>query len=205
MVFNMGRHEACRQWIGDARSFGRHLPTATGVGHDGVDLVIDVLAAATPGVAVENPRQIPSYRYTARYGPRPPCFARAIVLPGPTPRRNMVLVGGTASVVGEDSRHIGDLAGQIAETFRNLSSLIQQVQGEPEGAELAGLERFSELRVYYPRPADAPAIAEAVEKSFPAVGRVEMIRAELCRPELLVEIEGIAHCPLLAGGPCDCA
>ena len=26
---------------------------------------------------MENPRQTPSYRYSERYGPSPPCFARA--------------------------------------------------------------------------------------------------------------------------------
>ena len=32
---------------------------------------------SAPGVAIENPRQTPSYHYSRRYGPRPPCFARA--------------------------------------------------------------------------------------------------------------------------------
>ena len=57
------------------------------------DLMIDALSAASPGIAVENPRQIPSYRYARRYGPRPPCFARATLLSasraqsGTNPRR----------------------------------------------------------------------------------------------------------------------
>ena len=33
---------------------------------------------------VENPRQIPAFRYSKRYGPIPPCFARATRIKTPT-------------------------------------------------------------------------------------------------------------------------
>lgn len=177
MVFNVARHAACRRWLGDG--FEQCLPTASGIGHDGEDLVIDALAAADPGEPVENPRQIPAYRYSRRYGPRPPCFARATVLP----RHGLMLIGGTASVVGQDSEHPGDLAAQIHETLANLSALS------------GDLRRLTDLRVFHPRAEDAGPIGRTIGAALGAGARIELMRAELCRRELLVEIEGVARPP----------
>ena len=54
------------------------------------------------------------------------------------------------------------------------------------------LSRFRELRVYYPRPTDLSVIRAELVDAFPHVSRIEYVRADLCRPELLVEIEGVA-------------
>ena len=60
---------------------------------------------------------MPSYRYSRRFGPRPPCFARATVLHlGAAGDAPLVLVGGTASIRGEDSVHVGNVRGQVLET-----------------------------------------------------------------------------------------
>src|SRR3954470_24162766 len=77
MAFNAGRFAACSAWFGAPDQFDRLLPTASAVGHAGPDLVVHVLAGDADGRSIENPRQTPSYRYSQRYGPRPPCFARA--------------------------------------------------------------------------------------------------------------------------------
>ena len=99
MAFNAGRFEALADWFGGPASFDTRSVSASGVGHDGTDLVIHCLAADGPGLAVDNPRQVPPHRYSRRFGPLPPCFARATTIhpPGGAP---MVLVGGTASIVG---------------------------------------------------------------------------------------------------------
>ena len=72
MVFNAGRFEACRRWLGTGEDYQNALPTASGVGHEGEDLVIDAPGAGCGGARVENPRQISAYQYSRRYGPRPP-------------------------------------------------------------------------------------------------------------------------------------
>ena len=41
----------------------------------------------------------------------------------------MLLVGGTASIVGEESRHVGHLEEQANETFRNLASVVASAAG----------------------------------------------------------------------------
>jgi hypothetical protein len=189
MVFNAGRYAACAGWLGGEDAFPRLLATASGVGHDGTDLVIHALSAATPGVAVENPRQVPAYRYSRRYGPRPPCFARATVLaPASDHGRTRLLVGGTASVRGEASVHIGDLPAQFKETLENLTALVRAAPGAAATADLAS---FTDVRIYYVRPVDLPALRTMCDKAF-STTRLEYIRADLCRQDLLVEIEGVA-------------
>ena len=186
MVFNGGRYAACGEWFGSPDAFDRLLPTASAVGHDGADLVVHVLCGAAPGGSIENPRQIPSYHYSRRFGPRPPCFARATALAMPGAGATTILVGGTASIRGEDTAHAGDLPAQTRETFDNLSALVRAA-----GAD--GLAGFRSLRVYYVHPADRAAIAAMVAAAFPHLPSVEYVQADLCRPELLVEIEGVAE------------
>jgi chorismate lyase/3-hydroxybenzoate synthase len=186
MVFNAGRYSACNRWLGGEDKFARLLATASGVGHTDADLVIHALATTTPGVAVENPRQVPAYRYSRRYGPRPPCFARATVLAGKQPQ---LLVGGTASVRGEASIHIGELSAQFKETLENMTALLRAAPGASADADL---DRFTDVRVYYVRPIDLPALREMCDAAF-GKAELEYIRADLCRQDLLVEIEGVAR------------
>lgn len=196
MVFNAGRFEAFSAWYGGPQAFDRAVPTATGVGHPGEDLVIHCLATENDGTAVANPRQVQPFHYSQRFGPVPPCFARATHVAGTPP---MVLVGGTASIRGEDSLHVLDFAGQMGETLANLAAMVHAAAGRTAASFRAGdlslLKRYKELRVYLPDVKQARFIHQIVTKSFPTLGRLEMLHADLCRPELLVEIEGIAELP----------
>ena len=198
MVFNAGRYAAFERWFGQAALFTRTLPTASAVGIAAGDLTIHALGARAAGVPVENPRQVPAYRYSERYGKLPPCFARATIVGRPGAECRL-LVGGTASIVGEDSKHERDARQQALETFENLAELIAaarlQIAGDPppEPAEArAAFDAFTELRVYIVRDADAPLLREMVQQRFGRTARIEFAQADLCRRELLVEIEGLA-------------
>ncbi len=178
MVFNRGRFEALARLELDPR------PTSSAVGVESDDLAIEVLASTRPGVAVENPRQISSWNYSPCYGPRPPCFARATLaaLDG----RQWLLIGGTASIVGEDSCHPASVEAQLEETFANLCAVIESVT--PRRAD--PLSMIEDARVYVARPEHAGTIADAVQRRFDGANRIELAIATVCRPELLVEIEG---------------
>ena len=178
MVFNAGRFRAFETWYGSRAAFKKHVATASGVGHTGCDLVIHCLATKWHGTAIENPRQVASYQYSRRYGPLPPCFARATRVQ--CEKRDLVLVGGTASIRGEDSIHLDSLALQLDETFENL-------------ARLAPLNQYTHLRIYFRREQDVPEILDAVQLAFGSLQGAEVVQAELCRSELLVEIEGLAQ------------
>lgn len=185
MVFNSGRYAALGEWFGGPNHLPAMLPAASGVGHRGGGLMIHCLALARPGDAIENPRQVPALRYSARYGPLPPCFARATRVTHPVDGSPALLVAGTASIRGEQSMHLDNLRRQLDETLENLRALVDP----------AGLAAFTDLRAYHVRSADAEPIEEFLLASFGRAPRLEMIRADLCRPDLLVEIEGLAVLP----------
>jgi len=197
MAFNAGRYAMFAAHFGRPTVFGRSVPTASAVGVQGDRFVLHGLAASEPGVPVENPRQVSAYHYSRRFGPMPPCFARATLLKGQS-GDPLLIVGGTASITGEESRHVGDLQEQTRETFQNLGSVVAAAIGArlPEDAAARGLEEllsdFKAIRVYHPRLSDEPAITKAVSATFGSSCRIEVMQASLCRPELLIEIEGLA-------------
>ncbi|MGE5233425.1 MAG: hypothetical protein ACM3OB_04880 [Acidobacteriota bacterium] len=201
MVFNRGRYRACAAWCGGDQNFEHRLATASAVGHRGDDLWVHALAGRQPGRPVENPRQVAAYRYSARYGPLPPCFARATLLaPGRGGERRL-LIGGTASVRGEDSVFASSLDDQMVETLENLGAVVRAgarvaaresaANGTPAGN--VGLERLRDVRIYFVRDADREALAAAGRAAFPEARTCELVAAQLCRPELLVEIEALAE------------
>jgi enamine deaminase RidA (YjgF/YER057c/UK114 family) len=183
MVFNAGRHDAYSDQCGA-------LGTASAVGIKGSDLSIHCLALDEPGTPVENPRQTPAWQYSARYGPLPPCFSRATIVD--LAGRRTLLIGGTASVVGEDSRHAGQFDAQLEETLLNLEALIRTAdQNSPDG--VAALHRLVDLRVYVTSPAEAERVRGVIASQCPRARNVAVALAQVCRPELLVEIEGVAE------------
>ena len=110
----------------------------------------------------------------------------------------MLLVGGTASIVGENSLHDRDARQQALETFENLAELVAAARRQIGSADAshdaprAAFDAFTELRVYIVRDSDAPLLREMVTERFGRTARIEFAQADLCRRELLVEIEGLA-------------
>lgn len=177
MAFNAGRCRAFLAHYGSREALARAVPAGTGVGHGGADLVVHALSAAAHGTPIENPRQTPAWRYSPRFGPLPPCFARATQLPG-----GRLLVSGTASITGEETLHAGDLAAQMEETFRNLEALL--------GAASLPLSALCDARVYVANARDVPQTLPLCRQRLPGAAW-ETVHAEICRPGLLLEIEGI--------------
>lgn len=185
MAFNAGRFAAFADWFGGFAQFPLAMPTASAVGTGGSSLWIHVLASNATGTPVENPRQTPSYRYSRRYGAQPPCFARATKL------CDTLFIGGTASIVGEDSHHLGDVEVQTRETLRNLAALIASATALPTSDTLGAL---CDVRVHLSDPEHADRVVQILAGALPETCDMEFVEAQLCRRELLVEIEGRATC-----------
>ena len=190
MVFNAGRFAGYTQWLGASKDFGRLLPTASAVGVVSDDLVIHCLASKERGAPVDNPRQTAAWRYSRRYGPISPCFSRATIVE--FQGRRHLLIGGTASVVGEDSQHPGDLNAQVDETLLNMETLVRTASGDAIACDTT-LQRLIDLRVHITSAADAEPVRRILSKCCPRVRTVDVVIAQVCRPELLVEIEGVAE------------
>lgn len=203
MVFNAGRHAAYLEWYACDDMPG-DIATASGVGHRGNDLFVHCLACQTPGLAVENPRQIPAYRYSQRYGPFPPSFTRATIVPSFGGVGDSLYIGGTASICGENSLHCSNLQKQTQETLSNLAAVIKAAASRRHGGigEICvnGDMRFwlsllRDVRVYYTIEEQVDELKRLLKNSFNEARYVEWVPANLCRPELLVEIEAVAELP----------
>jgi chorismate lyase/3-hydroxybenzoate synthase len=195
MAFNAGRHDAFSAAQRRRQPLTQSLATASAIGIVSDDLTIYCLASRTAGQPIENPRQRSSWTYSNRYGPLPPFFSRATVA---TFRgRRHLLIGGTASIVGEDSTHPGNAAGQVTETLRNLASVVAVATNAPEPVP-GLLDNLVDVRVYVRSDDDAACIQREVRDQLRRTPRIEFMRAGICRPELLVEIEALASLAVLA-------
>ena len=171
-------------------------PASTGIGTEGRGLELSAIALSTDrpevlAVPLENPRQTPAYDYSARYSPQSPKFSRAMVVTCGEYAR--IFISGTASITAAETRHIGDAAGQASETLDNIAALISEENlarhGLPSlGTTLAGMGL---ARVYIKRKEDYNRVRAICEKRLGELPTIYAI-ADVCRPDLLVEIEGIA-------------
>lgn len=166
---------------GMAGFFADGFPAATAIGHhaSAPRLQVYLLACDEAGERVENPRQVSAWRYPRQYGRTPPSFARAMALPA----QDALAISGTAAVVGHASAHEDDLLAQLDETLVNLEALLSSANMP------AGFDTQSPLKAYVRHPTDAPVVREFLQQRLAGVP-VLLLHGDICRSELLVEIDG---------------
>jgi chorismate lyase / 3-hydroxybenzoate synthase len=171
------------------------VPAASALGAaSGSPLVVYFLAGRMAPAFIENPRQMSAYRYPREYGSHSPVFSRATLL---RQRDSLTLfISGTASIVGHRSIHVGDTAAQTRETLTNIAALLEEANRVERAA------RFSlgslACKVYVRRPQDLPVIRAELTSALEPASRVIYLQADICRQDLLVEIEATGMCPLKA-------
>jgi chorismate lyase/3-hydroxybenzoate synthase len=158
-------------------------PAATAIGRQDQSPLLQVywLAGNEAGRPLENPRQMSAFLYPRQYGPAAPTFSRAMQV------RGGMLVSGTASVLGHASHHADDLPAQLAEVLRNLASL-RQAGGVTA---LAGSGRSSLLKIYLRDATHAGFVASQLREQLPTQTGILVLGADICRSELLVEIDAV--------------
>jgi chorismate lyase / 3-hydroxybenzoate synthase len=186
--FNIGRQQA---FMDAGRDAFEGAPAACALGTSGAQaggLAIRFLAGRVAARPVENPRQVSAYRYSAVHGPRAPTFSRA-ALADAGAGRVLLLISGTASIVGERSLHPGDVMAQSEETLRNLQAVLDAAMARCSARfTLADLQGT----VYVRHAADAPAVLALWARAVPGAPAPRCVQADICRAELLVEIEAHA-------------
>lgn len=170
-------------------------PAATGIGTSRGGVMIEFSAIKdeeVPNKPIDNPLQVAAHNYSQdvldgkvieelkeRTTPK---FERARIL-GST-----IFISGTAAIKGENSNHSCNAVEQTAETMEIMDNLVskENIPAPNNGS----YYRF--LRVYVKNECDIPAVREYMGKHYPTAGKHYLV-ADICRPELLVEIEGLAH------------
>ena len=184
--FNGARQEA---FIGVQRAIAGNVPAASALGspHAG-PLTVYCIASARAPITLENPRQRSAWDYPAQYGPRSPTFARACIESGPA---QTLFVSGTSSIVGYETAHAGDVRAQTQETVRNIGAVLVAAN-DRLGSERYALEHLS-YKVYVRRPADLSQIEQELRRAIGPDARALYLKADICRRDLLVEIEAVGN------------
>jgi enamine deaminase RidA (YjgF/YER057c/UK114 family) len=184
---------------------GRTYPASTGVGIDGRGIMLSAIALATDrddivAVPLENPRQTPAYEYSARYSPASPKFSRAMALS--CGDYATIFISGTASIISSETQHPGAAAEQTHETLDNIAALISEKNLSGHGLPGLGtsLEGLGLVRIYVKRQEDYATVRAVCQERLGELPAIYAL-ADVCRPELLVEIEGIAFSRHAAGDP----
>jgi chorismate lyase/3-hydroxybenzoate synthase len=182
-LFNSARQLAFRN---SGQAIVGTVPAASALGSPaGSPISIYFLAAREQPKMIENPRQTSAYHYPPKFGRHSPIFSRACVL-NESAGTNL-FVSGTASIVGHETIHQGDVRAQTRETMANISALLD------EANRVVGSGRYClnglKFKVYVREPSDLRAIEGVLSGSLRSSTPIVYLQADVCREDLLVEIE----------------
>ncbi|MBI5688017.1 MAG: dioxygenase [Verrucomicrobia bacterium] len=172
-------------------------PASTGIGMCGSGITMSATAIDTDRkdvfiLPLENPQQTPVYEYEAVYSPKSPKFVRAMA--EAIGDYVVIWISGTASIVNSKTLHTGNPGKQADQTLTNIELLLSQKNLARHGAPGAGatLRDLAKLRVYVKRPQDYEIIRKVCEKRCGKDIPIIYVVADVCRSDLLVEMEGLA-------------
>lgn len=172
--FCTGRLNAFNQLSIEPEAF----PAASALGHHSDGAVFYVFASKSKPQHFKNIKQVNAYEYPRKYGISSPSFARASALSlAQTP---FLFISGTASILGHKSVEIGNLERQLEVTLANIEILL--AEANPENTKLAA------FKVYIRHKEHVGRTKAWLQLRYPEVG-VAFTIADICRQELLVEIE----------------
>ena len=193
--FNRGRQEA---FVACRRELVGNVPAACALGAAGGPLTISFLAGRKAPLAIENPRQVSAYDYPQHYGPRSPTFSRASL--ARMGSDEVLFISGTASIVGHCTMHPGNVAKQTRETLTNIEAVIQAANLQASRP-LFSLDHLF-YRVYVRHSADVAAVRDVMSSRMGASLNAVFLQADVCRQDLLIEIEASAALPAWSARSC---
>lgn len=181
-------------------------PAATGIGTDfgGIMVEVDIERLKnTPEriVPIDNPLQVAAHRYTQEVliGEVDPQYlqrttpkferAKAVALYDCA----KVYISGTAAIRGQESLRGVGIREQTVATIENIEYLISKKNLADHGVTVRNEPQVQMLRVYLKFEHDMEPSREIIEKKFPFIPALYVL-TDVCRDELLIEIEGIAQC-----------
>jgi len=184
--------------------FKNGFPAATGIGIDCGGIIIDIIAVKFSDdcsvISVKSPVQFDAYKYSkevlaennsiCEFCCTTPKFERAKLLN--TPENKMIFISGTAAISGQESTNLLSVELQTEITIQNMLSLISVENIEKHGIENVKRTSFNYVRVYVKYKKDMNSVKKLCHKYFFKIPIVFVV-ADICRPELLVEIEAQAR------------
>lgn len=190
------------QEFNDARSifyskakWNNGYPAATGIGTKRGGIMIELYAikgSTATNKPIDNPMQVAAHNYSQNVldgiaaeelqERTTPKFERARIL------GNTIYISGTAAIKGENSVTSNDTVEQARTTMEVMNNLIskENIPAANNGA------TYDLLRIYVKNEEHIDAVKEYMTEHYPTVPKHYLV-SDICRPELLIEIEGVAH------------
>ena len=176
-------------------------PAATGIGTSSEGIIVGGIAFKKDGEAgagiypIDNPLQVAAHIYSKRVlvddnlnaMKSTPKFERAKLIE--SQRGACCFVSGTAAIRGEESVDASSAKMQTIRTIENIQHLVSKENLLKFGCKAYDL-KYANLYVYIKNREDYNDVRSVVEEAYPQVATVYTV-ADVCRSELLVEIEGI--------------
>ncbi len=171
-------------------------PAATGIGMNQGGIIIEFIAIQSDRLitsAIDNPEQIAAHSYSKNVLVGEECVlkttpkferARYLELFG----KKIIFISGTASIRGEHTVGIGDPAEQTEITIDNIKQLYSnKILSRISTGDL--VPKYGHARIYIKNKKDFAEIRRTFKTHFGNLPVVYII-ADICRNDLLVEIEG---------------
>lgn len=207
-IENITRIEENRQHYQDFNDLRSHFyakakwcsgyPAATGIGTQCGGVMVEIIAISGKKLInqpLDNPLQIAAHHYSEEVllGEADPTFKRRTTpkferarVVGSTGNQT-VFISGTAAIRGELSLNENDVLEQTKITMENIDYLISKENYPSESTS----RTYKMLRIYIKTPSMMNLVHEYMKEHYPGTTQI-FICADVCREELLIEIEGIA-------------
>lgn len=190
------------QEFNDARSifyskakWSNGYPAATGIGTSRGGIMIELYAikgTTATNKPIDNPLQVAAHNYSQNVlegkaikelaERTTPKFERARIL------GNTIYISGTAAIKGERSTDSGSTVAQAEQAMQIMNNLISK-ENIPTPCNGAS---YDLLRIYIKHEDEIEAVKEYMNAHYPTTPKHYLV-SDICRPELLIEIEGVAH------------
>lgn len=181
-------------------------PAATGIGTDFGGIMVEVdcemlRSTSEKIVPLDNPLQIAAHKYSQQVliGEVDPSFkikttpkferAKAFVLYDCA----KIYISGTAAIRGEESLTDVSIEQQTIITLENIEYLISKKNLANYGVSVRNEPIIRVFRVYLKYSKDMDAARAIIEQRYPYLPTIYVL-TDVCRDELLIEIEGVAQC-----------
>lgn len=164
-------------------------PAATVIGAQEKGLYIYFLAGKQAGIGIENNEQVSAYEYPTQYSADPPLFSRALL--HRTPQQDCLFISGTASIAGHATQHKGQVEQQLALCIHNVENLLGSAHQQYQ-FNTTTFDGCDQIKVYVKNHSDIDKIKNYFHTRFEQTLPVTFFIGDMCREDLLVEIEAFA-------------
>lgn len=179
-------------------------PAATGIGTESGGVVVDLFAVKSKGEKVklyplDNKLQVAAHAYSqnvlvgqedkAFKTRTTPKFERGKVVN--SQNQALVYISGTAAIRGEGSLAETDIKKQTIITLENIEELISATNLMEAGVKSGEASKIKSLRIYLKTASYYELAKTVVDEMLPNIPAIYLL-GDICRDNLLIEIEGIA-------------